>query len=131
MEIKLNQVEVGFVVSLPVLREVLTSLSINGRRWWIASDPIDAITNRFLTLGHGDPHCQDRLNTLYYRIPVLHAEIPRAGAGNLVVLLESSLVVPEQPGLYRENGRVVEDEIEDIQCFLFPILRALAARFEK
>jgi hypothetical protein len=26
---------------------------------------------------------------------------------------------------------VVEDEIEDIQCFLFPILRALAARFEE
>ncbi len=131
MQIKLNQIEVGFVVSLPVLREVLNNLSINGRRWWIASDPIDAITNRFLTLGHGDPNCQDRLNTLYYRIPVLHVDVPRVGVGNLVVLLESSLVVPEQRGLYRENGRVVEDEIEDIQCFLFPVLRALARRFEK
>lgn len=131
MQIRLNQVEVGFVVNLPILREVLASLSIDGRRWWIASDPIDAITNRYLTLGHGDPHCQDRLNTLYYRIPVLHVEVPRAGFGNLVALLESSLVMPEQPGLYWEKGRVVEDEIEDIRCFLFPIMRALAARLEK
>jgi hypothetical protein len=110
---------------------VVGSLNINSsRRWWIASDLVDAVRNGWLTLGHGDSDCVDRLNTLYYRVPVLNQEKPPAGTDRLVVLLDSSLVVAEQPGLYIECGRVVQDEIEDIHAFLFPILRALAARFE-
>ncbi len=129
MDINLNEVDLGFVVNLTVLREVLASLNIQGRRWWIASDPADAVRNGYLTIGHGDPGCVDRLNTLYYRIPVLNEDMPIVGTGKLIVLLESSLVSAEQPGLYIEKGRVVEDEIEDLQAFLFPILRALVARF--
>jgi hypothetical protein len=30
-----------------------------------------------------------------------------------------------------ERGRVMKDEIEDIQAFLFPVQRALAKRFER
>jgi hypothetical protein len=131
MQIELNEIDLGFAVSLAVLREVLASLTMQGRRWWIASDPADALANRYLTIGHGDPGCVDRLNTLYYRIPVLNEEMPLAGTEKLIILIESSVVVAEQPGLYIEKGRVVQDEIEDIQSFLFPILRALAAKFEK
>jgi len=42
MSVDLGELELGFVVSLGVLREVLRGLSLNGRRWWIASDPHDA-----------------------------------------------------------------------------------------
>jgi hypothetical protein len=131
MQIELNEVDLGFVVSLAVLREVLASLNINARRWWIASDPADAVRNGWLTIGHGDPGCRDRLNTLYYRLPVLNDDVPGGSTDRLVVLVESSVVSPEQPGLYWEKGRVVQDEIEDIQSFLFPILHALAARFKR
>jgi hypothetical protein len=130
MQFNLDEIDVGFVVSITNLREVLTSVNINGRRWWIASDPADAIINGYLTIGHGDPGCVDRLNTLYYRLPVLNKEIPRAGTARLVVLLDSSVVVAEQPGLYWEKGRVLKDEIEDIQAFFFPILRALTRRID-
>jgi len=129
MKINLDDVDLGFAVNITVLREVLASLTMQGRRWWIASDPADAVRNGWLTIGHGDKRCEDRLNTLYYRVPVLSGDEPGGRTERLVVLLESSVVSPEQPGLYIEKGRVVEDEIEDILCFLLPILRAMAARF--
>jgi hypothetical protein len=131
MMINLDDIDLGYVVSLAVLREVLASLNRGGKRWWIASDPADALANGYLITGHGDPGCVDRLNTLYYRLPVLSQDEPAAGTDRFVILLEPSIVSAKQPGLYSENGRVVEDELDDIRCFLFPILRALTARFEK
>jgi hypothetical protein len=71
-----DQVEIGLVANLTILREVLRSLSIHGRRWWIASDPQDALTTRSTTIGHGDRRCADRLNTLYFCIPVLGNKTP-------------------------------------------------------
>jgi hypothetical protein len=40
--VNIEEVELGFVANLETLREVLKELSINGRRWWVASDPTDA-----------------------------------------------------------------------------------------
>ena len=128
MDINLNNVDLGFVVDIRTLREVLAGLSGNGRTWWLASDPADAIRRGYVTIGHGDPRCEDRLNTLYYRVPVLNEELPLAGTDRIVVLLDSGVILPEQPGLYREGGRVLQDEIEDIERLLFPIQRALARR---
>lgn len=125
MNIDLDKIDLGLVVSLATLREVLARLSVNGCKWWIASDPADALDNRFVTIGHGDPRCVDRLNTLYYRLPVLNDVKPIAGTNKLIVLLDSSVVSPEQPGLYMENGRVLEDVIADVEYFFFPIKRAL------
>jgi hypothetical protein len=125
MGVNLEDVELGFVVNIPTLREVLRSLSINGRRWWIASDPTDALETHFVTIGHGDPGCIDRLNTLYFRVPVLNREKPVAGTDHLALLLDTSVVSPEQPGLYMEGGRVVEDDFADLECFFLPIKRAL------
>ena len=39
MDLNVDSIELGFVVNLETLREVLKGLSVNGRRWWIASDP--------------------------------------------------------------------------------------------
>lgn len=126
MTINFDQIDVGLVVNLATLREVLAKLSFDGRKWWIASDPADALTNRCVTIGHGDPRCEDRLNTLYYRVPVLSDEKPYGGTEKLIVLLDSSAVSPEQGGLYMEGGRLCTDELADIEAFLFPLLRALA-----
>lgn len=130
MEIDFDQVELGLVVNLTILREVLKSLSINGKRWWIASDPQDALTTRSITIGHGDPHCTDRLNTLYFRIPVLGNETPRGGTDGLVLLFDPSTSVAAEPGYYVENGRVVQDFLEDFLCFYRPISHALIARLQ-
>ena len=67
----------------------------------------------------------DRLNTLYYKIPVLNESKPVAGVDKLVLLLDPSVLLPEQHGFYLENGRVVKDEFADLECFFFPIKRAL------
>lgn len=48
---------------------------INGCKWSIASDPSDALESHTVTIGHGDPGCQDRLNTLYFRLPKLNEEM--------------------------------------------------------
>lgn len=122
--------ELGFVVNLETFREVLKGLSINGRRWWIASDPYDAAETGCVAVGHGDPQCRDRLNTLYFRIPVLGNEVPRAGTDNLVVLFEPSTVSAAEPGYYIENGRVMQDCLEDFACFFYPIKDALIARLQ-
>jgi hypothetical protein len=83
MNFSLDQVDLGFVVSLETLRKVLKSMSINGRKWWIAGDPNDAIETHSVTIGHGAPGFHDRLNTLYFRVPVLNEETPMAGTYKL------------------------------------------------
>jgi hypothetical protein len=130
MEIDFNQVEIGLVVNLTTLREVLKSLSIDGKRWWIASDPQDSLTTRSITIGHGDPRCTDRLNTLYFRIPVLGNETPRGGTDGLVLLFDPSTSDAAEPGYYIEDGRVVQDFLEDFLCFYRPLNRALIARLQ-
>jgi hypothetical protein len=120
-----DAVELGIVVNLGTLRKVLKQMSIDGRRWWIASDPQEATETGSITIGHGDPHCGDRLNTLYFRIPVVSHEISRAGTDRLVLLFDPSLVTAEGPGFYIESGRVTQDSLEDFICFYGPIKRAL------
>jgi len=127
MNVNLEDIDLGFAVNIETLREVLRKLSIEGRRWWLASDPADALENHFVTIGHGDPACVDRLNTLYYRVPVINEERPVAGTEKLVLLLDSSVISAEQAGLYIECGRVLEDEFADLESFFMPIKRALAA----
>ena len=130
MDFNLDEVDLGFVVNLETLREVLKSMSVNGRRWWIASDPSDAIDTHTVTIGHGDPRCHDRLNTLYYRVPVLNEEMPMAGTDKLTLMLDSSVVWAEQPGIYIEDGRVFKDSVEDLQSFYDPIQRALLTKLQ-
>jgi hypothetical protein len=125
MEIDVSEVEIGFVVNLETLREVLQGLSVGGRRWWIACDPLDALDRRSLTVGHGDSACKDRLNTLYYKFPVLNCEKPLAGPDRLVLCVDSSVISAEQPGLYMEDGQVLEDVFADTECFFRPIRQAL------
>jgi hypothetical protein len=127
MMIDLSDVELGFLVNLKTLREVLRGLSIDGRRWWIACDRMDALESHSLTVGHGDPNCTDRLNTLYFNVPILPDDRPLAGTDRLVLLLDYSVISPEQPGLYIEDGRVLTDGFTDLECFYQPIRQALIA----
>jgi hypothetical protein len=108
VEIDFDQVELGLIVNLTTLREMLKSLSINGKRWWIASDPHDSLTTRSITIGHGDSRCIDRLSTLYFLIPVLGDEAPRRGTDGIVLLFDPNTSVVAEPGCYIEDGRVVE-----------------------
>jgi hypothetical protein len=130
MDLSLDEVDLGFAVKLETLRELLKSMSVSGRKWWIASDPGDAIATHTVTIGHGDPGCKDRLNTLYFRVPVLNEEMPMAGSNQLRLMLDSSVVWAEQPGIYFEDGRVFEDSGEDLQSFYDPIQRALLTRLQ-
>ena len=125
MELNLDDVDLAVVVNVEILRQVLKTLSRNGRKWWIACEPAHAMEAGFLTIGYGDPGCVDRLNTVYYKVPILNEDPPLGGPDKLVVLLDSSVVVPEQCGLYREGDRVLEDEITDFEDFFIPIARAM------
>src|SRR5260370_22388817 len=107
MDIDFDEVELGLVVNLKTLREVLNGLSIGGKRWWIASDPHDAVEDGAIFIGHGDARCTDRLNTLTFRVPVLNHEAPRGGTDRIVVLLDPSTLSSKDPGYYIENGRVM------------------------
>jgi hypothetical protein len=110
------------------LREVLKALSIDGKRWWIASDPYDASVRGYVSIGHGDPQCSDRLNTLHFRIPVLGNKTSRAGTDSLILLFDPSTSFPEEPGYYLENERVMQDALENFMSFYSPIKSALIAR---
>lgn len=128
MYTSLDEVELATVVNLETLREVLKSLSVDGKRWWIASDPRDAVAEGYISIAHGDPGCTDRLNTLHFRVPVLNDETPVGGTDRLVVLIDESTSFPQEPGFYLENGEVVEDPFEDLMSFLEPVKHALVAR---
>jgi hypothetical protein len=129
MRADFSEVGIGFVVNLQTLREVLKELSIDGRRWWIASDPHDSEETGFLTIGHGDPKCVDRLNTIYYRVPVVGDENWKARAEKLI-LIDPSTLNADDPGYYIEDGQVIQDPLEDFISFYEPIERALMARLQ-
>jgi hypothetical protein len=128
MYTSLDEVELAVVVNLDTLRVVLKSLSIDGKRWWIASDPRDAVADGYISIVHGDPGCADRLNTLYFRVAVLNDEMPPGGIDRLVLLFDESTSFSEEPGFYLENSNVVEDPVEDLMSFFEPIKKALVAR---
>lgn len=125
MELNLDDVDIAVVVNLEILREVLKKLSVNGKKWWIACEPAYTLERGFLTIGYGDPGCVDRLNTVYYKVPILNEEPPLGEPDRLVVLVDSSVLVAEQPGLYCEDDRVLEDPVADMEEFFLPIARAL------
>lgn len=125
MQLSLDEVELAFAVDIATLRRILRSLQSGGRRWWIACEPEHSLAAGYVTVGYGDPGCADRLNTLYYRFPLLNTDMPSAGPDKLVVLVDSSVLRPEQPGLYRDGDRVLGDELVDLEDMLSPIERAL------
>lgn len=49
----------------------------------------------------------------------------------LVLLLDSSVISSVGPGLYMENGRVLEDPFTDLECFYQPIRKALIAMLQR
>jgi hypothetical protein len=93
-------------------------------------DPADALESHTVAIGHGDPGCVDRLNTLYFRVPVLNQDQPGAGTENLILLFDYSVILAEQPGLYREDGKVLKDALADLEAFFDPIQRALIAKLQ-
>ena len=125
MDLNLDDVDIALVVNVEILRQVLRKLSHNGQKWWIACEPAYALEDGFLTIGYCEPGCVDRLNTVYNKVPLLNDDAPLGGPDKLVVLLDSTVVVPEQCGLYREGDRVLEDEVADIEDFFVPMVRAL------
>jgi len=125
MDLNLDDIDIALVVNVEILRQVLKKLSSNGKKWWIACEAAYALESGFVSVGYGDPNCVDRLNTVYYKLPILNQEPPLDGPDKLVVLVDSSVLVAEQPGLYREDDRLLEDPVADIEDFFLPIARAL------
>jgi hypothetical protein len=125
MALSFDDVNIAVVVNVEILREILKKLSVHGKKWWIACEPAYLMEAGFLTIGYGDSGCADRLNTVYYKLPILNQDRPLGGPDRLVVLLDSSVAVTEQCGLYRDGDRVLQDEVADMEDFLLPIMRAL------
>jgi hypothetical protein len=130
MDVDINEVELGLIVNLKTLREVLKGVSIGGKRWWVASDPHDAPARGYVSIGYGDPQCEDRLNTVYFRFPILGDVTPKSSTDRLVLLIDPSTCVPESPGFYLQDGRVMQDSLEDFLCFYPPLKSALIARLQ-
>jgi len=126
-----DELDIGFAVNLHTLRDILRGLSLGGKRWFIACDPRQALETHVLTIAHGDRDCIDRLNTLYFDVPVLNAFKPTTGIDRQILLLDSSVISAVDAGLYLENGRVVEDPFADLECFYQPIRKALIDRLRR
>lgn len=77
MYVDLHEVQLAVVVNLETLRDAREGLSIGGKPWWIRCDSRDAVANGYISIGHGDLECTDRLNTLHFRVPVLSDETPK------------------------------------------------------
>jgi hypothetical protein len=120
-----DEVELGFIVNLRTLSETLETLSIDGRRWWLATDPTVALENRYVMLAFGYPGCDDPLNTTYYRLPVLSESLPPTGTDRIAILFEASHFFADvHPG-----GRGGEDSRDFLSAFV-PVKLALLRRLE-
>lgn len=131
MNADFGEVELGFVVSLGALREVLKGLSFDGRKWWVSSDPYDAADTGFITIAHGTPKCFDRLNTLHFRVPVVGNENSRGRTDRLILMFDPSTTTAVEPGFYLQDGSILEDPLEDLASFYEPIERALIDRLHE
>jgi hypothetical protein len=120
---------IGFALSLDALRDVLKGLNIRGRKWWIACDPDDVLALEWVTVGHGDPLCQDRLNTIYFRIPVVNAT-SAARPDQLILCFSSGAISCQDPGFYQDGDNIVQDLLEDFTAFFHPVKKALVARMQ-
>ena len=130
MSADLSEVELGFLVSLGALREALKELNIDGRRWWVASDPQDAAELGYITLAHGCEGCVDRLNILHFRVPVVGIGDSDGRTDRLILMIDRSTATAEEPGYYLLNDRITEDPEEDFHSFYEPVERALIARLQ-
>ena len=117
MNVDFSSIELGFVLNVQTLREELKGMSIDGKRWWIASNPEDAVEDGFLAVGYDDPFCRDRLNSISFHIPVLGSQNSTDKSEKFVLLLDSSTTVPDEPGYYIEDGHVKRDGLEDFSPF--------------
>lgn len=129
MSIDLSGLDFGFVVNLGSLREVLKELNVDGRRWWLASDPHDAAETGYVSIGHGCQGCVDRLNTLHFRVPVVGG-FAEDQAEKIIVMIGPATITPEEPGFYLLNEGIVEDPGHDFSRFYEPLKRALIARLQ-
>lgn len=127
MDINLDEVDLAVAVNVEILREVLKKLSASGTTFWIACEPAYAFERGYLTIGHGCRGCTDRLNTVLYRVPILNRDQPLGGPDKLLVLIDPSVIIAEQPGLYRDGDGIALDELADLEDFLLPIRRALVS----
>lgn len=118
--------EFRVIIDFEEFRGVLKELSVDGMRWWIASDPRDAYENGSITVGHIDPGCWERLNRLYFRIPTFHAS--KGSAEGMFLLFDPSEITSDEPGYYFSHNRVMEDSRKDFISFFNPLRDALAAR---
>jgi hypothetical protein len=113
----ISDVELGLVVRLGVLREVLQKISIGGNHFWVACDPQDSVITGHITIGHGYPGCSNPYNASFFRLPVLSKEMPYQGCNDLIVLFDSHTV--------EQEFMVDLDEFSD---FFAPIKRELGRR---
>ncbi len=97
MSVDLNEIELGFVVSLGALREAIKELNVDGRRWWISRDPHDAAELGYVTIAHGCQGCMDWLNTLHFRVPVLGNDCSNR-PDRTILIVDPSTATAEEPG---------------------------------
>ena len=111
MSVDLSEVELGFVVSLGALREALKELNVDGRRWWISSDPHDAAELGYVTLAHGCEGCVDRLNTLHFRVPVVGDGDWNGEVDRLILMIDHSTATAEESGFYLRDGQAGRSQV--------------------
>lgn len=128
--VDVGEIELGFVINLKTLKEVLRGLSVDGKRWWVESDPSDAALAGFIRIGHGDVNCTDRLNRLHFRVPIIGPVHPKSPTDHLVLLFDPATCTPEEPAFYLRNRQIVADEMEDFLAFYKPLKQAFLKRLQ-
>ena len=103
---------------------------MEGKRWWLASDPSDAALLGFVSIGHGDPACKDRLNQLHFRVPIIGPVHGKSPTDRIVLLFDPATCTREEPAFHLRNKHIVEDPMEDFLAFYTPLKQAFLRRMQ-
>lgn len=115
-----GNVTIGLVISVEELRSVLRGLKVNGKRYWLASDPDSASEIGMITVGFGDRSCSDPLNRAFFRIPIVR-ESAEGSPDRLMLLFDASVIEQEDRGYQLAEKQFISESPIDFGDFFCPL----------
>lgn len=114
------EIEVGYFLSIPALRALLSSVSTPTRRWTVERSPQSCVI-----IGYSNPVYTDMPNALMYEFPCMQRNPLTRDESWALILLHPVAASQRAYGLYFDEDGIKQDLLADWESFWHPLHEAL------